>query len=128
MGFQPMGAVLRNVVWYPKQEAQKSHRRSARSSPSPGRSDKLPFVDAHPEIPAPLSSHEIAGYTIVEELPPAQPFLALAHGNRQVVLKPIAPDCLVVRPAGVKLHPSIRDRLARVRELAHARVANLHGV
>jgi serine/threonine protein kinase len=70
---------------------------------------------------------EIAGYSILESLAPAS-FLALAPGNRQVVLKLLDPDCLVVRPGGVKLHPSIRDRLARVRELAHARVANLHGV
>jgi serine/threonine protein kinase len=71
---------------------------------------------------------DIAGYTILEELAPTQSFLALAPGNRHVVLKRLDPDCLVSRPSGVKLHPSIRDRLARVRELAHARVANLHGV
>src|SRR5258708_16817596 len=37
-------------------------------------------------------------------------------------------DCLVRPPPNPKLHPNIRDRLARVRELAHGRVANLHGV
>jgi hypothetical protein len=69
---------------------------------------------------------EIGGYQVLEELNANESWRSLAPGNRQVVLKRLDPDCLL-RGAG-KLHPSIRDRLARVRELAHARMANLHGV
>lgn len=59
---------------------------------------------------------------------PGETFVAAAPGSRVVVLKVLDQDCLLRTATGVKLHPSIRDRLARVRELAHARVANLHGV
>jgi tRNA A-37 threonylcarbamoyl transferase component Bud32 len=45
------------------------------------------------------------------------------HG-RQVVLKPLDEDCLL----DGELHPSIRLRLERVRELPMTAVANLHGV
>ncbi len=51
-------------------------------------------------------------------------FLAIGPGGRSVVLKRMEDDCLL---RGL-LHPSIRERLQRVRELAHARVANLFGV
>jgi hypothetical protein len=65
-------------------------------------------------------------YTSVEVLVDGESWSAIAPGGRRVVLKRLDPDCLL--GGGTKLHPSIRDRLARVRELAHARVANLHGV
>jgi serine/threonine protein kinase len=61
-------------------------------------------------------------------LPAGESALALAAGGRRVVLKRLDPDCLLRSGPKPKLHPSIRDRLARVRELAHARVANLYGV
>jgi len=41
-----------------------------------------------------------------------------------VILKKLEDDCL----HRAQLHPSIRDRLARVRELAHARIATLRSV
>ncbi len=50
--------------------------------------------------------------------------MAVAPGGRRVVLKSLDEDCLWKG----QLHPNVRDRLARVRELAHAGVANLYGV
>jgi hypothetical protein len=51
-------------------------------------------------------------------------YLAVGPGGRGVVLKPLDPDCLF--KSG--LHPSIKERLARVREMALGGVANLYGV
>ncbi len=70
----------------------------------------------------------IGGYAVRAELTPGQSYLAVAPGGRDVLLKVLDPDCLLVRLQEVKLHPNVRDRLARVRELAHAGVANLYGV
>src|SRR5437870_11901269 len=46
------------------------------------------------------------------------------RGGRRVVLKRLDPDCLL----DGQLHPSIRERLNRVRELPLTCVANLIGV
>jgi len=67
---------------------------------------------------------EICGYTVHSPLTPGQSYLAIGPGGRGIVLKKLDPDCLL----GGLLHPSIRERLLRVRELAHGGVANLHGV
>src|SRR5947209_12714971 len=67
---------------------------------------------------------EIGGYGVERTLVPGQSWLACAPGGRRVVLKALDEDCLWKG----QLHPNIRDRLARVRELAHAGVANLYGV
>src|SRR2546423_1425556 len=48
-------------------------------------------------------------------------YLAEGEGGRRVVLKRVDDDCML----GKGLHPSIVDRLGRVREVAHAGVANL---
>jgi serine/threonine protein kinase len=53
-----------------------------------------------------------------------QTALAVDDSGRQVVLKVLDQDCLLKG----RLHPNIRDRLERVRELAHPAVAHLHGV
>jgi hypothetical protein len=66
----------------------------------------------------------IGGYTIERELAAGRTYLATASSARQVVLKMLDPDCLL----DGQLHPSVRERLARVRELAEKNVANLHGV
>jgi hypothetical protein len=50
--------------------------------------------------------------------------LAADPARRRVVLKPLDEDCLLKG----NLHPLIKDRLGRVRELAHLGVANLLGV
>ena len=67
---------------------------------------------------------EICGCCIDRVLTDDRSFLAVGPGGRNVVLKTIDPDCLLRG----SLHPSVRDRLSRVRELANASVANLFGV
>ena len=67
---------------------------------------------------------EICGYPIDHSLTPGQSYLAIGPGGRGVVLKKMDVDCLLRG----KLHPSIKERLSRVRELAHGGVANLQGV
>jgi serine/threonine protein kinase len=67
---------------------------------------------------------EIGGYRVLRSLLPDQSWLAEAPGGRPVVLKVLDEDCLWKG----HLHPNIKDRLARVRELAHIGVANLYGV
>lgn len=81
--------------------------------------------------PAPVPG-EICGYPVdsvlsaggEDGLPPT--YFAIGPGGRGVVLKPLERDC-VLKGKGT-LHPSIRERLSRVRELALAGVANLYGV
>jgi serine/threonine protein kinase len=67
---------------------------------------------------------EIGGYRVLRPLSPEQSWLCVASGERMMVLKTLDEDCLWKG----QLHPNIRDRLARVRELAHSGVANLYGV
>jgi hypothetical protein len=75
---------------------------------------------------------EICGYPVDsalsaggdDGLPPS--YFAIGPGGRGVVLKPLESDC-VLKGKGT-LHPSIKERLSRVRELALAGVANLYGV
>jgi tRNA A-37 threonylcarbamoyl transferase component Bud32 len=58
-----------------------------------------------------------------EELSP-DTFLCRADDGSAVVLKKLEDDCLHDN----RLHPRIRDRLARVRGVAHPRLATLRGV
>jgi hypothetical protein len=67
---------------------------------------------------------ELCGYAVVETLAPHTTYLAIGPGGRGVALKQLDPDCLYRD----LLHPDVRDRLSRVRELAHNAVANLIGV
>lgn len=66
----------------------------------------------------------VAGCRVVEVFTPGQSFRAIAPGGWAVVLKRLDPDCLF---RGT-LHPNVRDRLNRVRELAHPGVAHLYEV
>ena len=66
----------------------------------------------------------IGAYRVERDLAPQRTYLATTSGGRQVVLKILDPECLL----DGQLHPSVRERLARVRELAEKGVANLHGV
>lgn len=66
---------------------------------------------------------EIGGYEVIRTLSD-QNWLAIAPGGRRMVLKALDEDCLWKG----QLHPNVKDRLARVRELAHSGVANLYGV
>ena len=76
-----------------------------------------------PTNPATLPA-ELCGYSVERALTPEQTYLAMGPGGRRVVLKRVDEDCML----GNQLHPSIKERLARVRELAHGGVANLYGV
>ena len=69
-----------------------------------------------------ISTAAIGGYRIERELGEGS-FLASESNGRRVVLKMLEEDCLLKGA----LHPMIKDRLGRVRELAHLGVANLHG-
>lgn len=66
----------------------------------------------------------IGGYRVVRALARQKSFVAEDEAGRRVVIKLLDPDCLLDN----QLHPSIHDRLSRVRELAQASVANLYGV
>ncbi len=66
----------------------------------------------------------IGAYRIQRQLSAGASWLATTAGGRRVVLKALPPECL----DGDELHAEIRDRLERIRELAHVGVANLHGV
>lgn len=66
---------------------------------------------------------ELCGYPVTRQLTEGQSYLASGPGGRPVVLKRVDEDCLL---RGT-LHPNVRDRLSRIRELAHGGVANLHG-
>src|SRR5687767_13638500 len=73
----------------------------------------------------PATPSELCGYPVDSALSPSgSTFLAIGPGGRGVVLKKMDDDCLLRG----QLHPSIRERLGRVRELAHGGVANLYGV
>jgi serine/threonine protein kinase len=82
------------------------------------------FSMKQPSHLPPLPTSRLGEYRIIRALSKDKSLLALGHGDAQVVLKMLEPDCL----QRGQLHPNIRDRLARVRELAHPGVANLHGV
>jgi hypothetical protein len=68
------------------------------------------------------SAQSIGQYRIERELGEGS-FLAAESNGRRVVLKMLEGDCLLKG----QLHPMIKDRLGRVRELAHLGVANLQG-
>jgi hypothetical protein len=74
---------------------------------------------AEKNIPTTLGRFTVSGW-----LSRDQTALAIDDAGRQVALKVLDQDCLLKG----RLHPNIRDRLARVRELAHPAVAHLHGV
>lgn len=84
-------------------------------------------------MPAAGGRMEICGYVVDSILASSQAdesdflgpsFLAIGPGGRGIVLKPLDRDCILKNG----LHPSIKERLGRVRELALAGVANLYGV
>lgn len=67
---------------------------------------------------------DIGGYRVLRVLRTDRTWLAEGVGGRRVVLKVLEEDCLLRG----QLHANIRERLERVRELAHGKVANLYGV
>jgi serine/threonine protein kinase len=74
---------------------------------------------------APPNPQELCGYAIASALSANDDcFLAIGPGGRGVVLRRMPAECVVEN----QLHPLIKERLTRVREIAHAGIANLHGV
>ena len=69
------------------------------------------------------SATSICGYAVDCTLSDNS-YLAIGPGGRGVVLKRMEDDCILKG----QLHPAVRDRLGRVREIAHGGVANLFGV
>src|SRR5687767_7624906 len=68
---------------------------------------------------------ELCGYPIDGPLSDTGTcYLAIGPGGRGVVLRRMPAECVVEG----QLHPLIKERLTRVREIAHAGIANLHGV
>ena len=84
--------------------------------------------DAAPAAAPTKHPSSLCGYAIERVLgsgaQPSSSYVAIGPGGRRVVLKRVDEDCLLHGA----LHPSIHERLSRVRELAHGGVANLHGV
>src|SRR5205814_4346688 len=70
-----------------------------------------------------ITLKRIGNYPITEQLS-ASAIKARDSRGRHVVLKPLPGDCLLKG----QLHPNVKDRLNRVRELALTSVANLYGV
>ena len=73
---------------------------------------------------SPDASTLICGYPVDTALSDKRTYLAIGPGGRGVVVKRMEDDCLLKG----QLHPAVKERLARVREIAHGGVANLFGV
>jgi hypothetical protein len=93
----------------------------------------MPAMELSEPITDPAVPGDLCGYPVEAVLRSSQAgesdfigpsYLAAGPGGRKVVLKPLDPDCLLKN----RLHPSIKERLSRVRELALGVVANLYGV
>jgi hypothetical protein len=67
---------------------------------------------------------EICGYPVDTALSDKGTYLAIGPGGRGVVVKRMEDECVL----NDQLHPAVRERLARVREIAHGGVAILFGV
>jgi tRNA A-37 threonylcarbamoyl transferase component Bud32 len=76
------------------------------------------------DAPGPDTRGDVDSYRLIQTLTPERTFLCTDASANIVVLVRLEEDCL---HRGM-LHPAIRDRLARVRELPHPRVATLRGV
>jgi hypothetical protein len=67
---------------------------------------------------------DLGAYRLVQELTPAASLVCCDVSGNIVVLKKLEEDCLHRN----QLHPAIKQRLARVREIAHPRIASLRTV
>jgi hypothetical protein len=66
----------------------------------------------------------VCGYAVDSVLSDEACYLAIGPGGRGVTVKRMEDDCILKG----QLHPAVKERLARVREIAHGGVANLFGV
>lgn len=94
--------------------------RSPPSQASPG----VPGEGVRAAKSAPDPPAELCGFRVAATLAEKKTYLAIGPSGRGIVLKKLDDECIL---RGL-LHPNIRERLSRVRELAHGGVANLHGV
>lgn len=115
-------------------EASTTESRTAGQNPK-GPTPAAPFVADSRSAAKDLTASDICGYPIDSALSKGpdgvqNSFLAIGPGGRGIVLKALEEDCLLPQSKNSRggLHPSIRERLSRVRELAHVGVANLYGV
>jgi hypothetical protein len=67
---------------------------------------------------------QVCGYPVDSALSDRGCYLAIGPGGRGVAVKRMEEDCILKG----QLHPAVRERLERVREIAHGGVANLFGV
>ncbi len=74
--------------------------------------------------PTPPGAQQICGYPVQSYLAPGRTALCAGDGGRLLVLQPLPQECL----QGAQLHASVRQRLTRVKELAHRQVATFIGV
>ncbi len=79
-----------------------------------------PATQASPSV----SPQQVCGYALVQWLKEGRTALCRSDAGRMLVLKKLEQDCLLEGD----LHPDVRERLARIRELAHGHVATLIGV
>lgn len=70
------------------------------------------------------SPQHICGYEFISWLKPQQTALCRSHTGAALVVKQLDADCVL---AG-DVHPDVRERLARIRELPHRQVATLVSV
>ena len=77
-----------------------------------------------PEASSPPDSEYLCGYRLRAWLAGQHTAMCVAEGGRVLVLKALPEECL----QGGQLHPSVRERLMRIRELATRQVANFIGV
>jgi serine/threonine protein kinase len=80
-------------------------------------------MQADSNIP-PAAPAELCGYSVAATLAAAKTYLAIGPCGRGLVLKKLDEECLLRG----QLHPNIRERLTRVREVPHGGIANLHGI
>lgn len=76
------------------------------------------------QAPPPASKQDVCGYTLVRHLKEGRTALCKSDAGRPLVLKKLDQDCLLEGD----LHADVRERLARIRELAHGQVATLISV
>ena len=72
----------------------------------------------------PAAAQDICGYPVQSWLTPDRTALCASGGGRLLVLQRLPEECL----QGAQLHASVRERLTRVKELAHRQVASFTGV
>ena len=77
-----------------------------------------------PKLTDPNAPPKVCGYPLVRWLTEGRTALCKSEQGRMLVLKSMGRDCLL----GGDLHPDIKERLSRIRELPHRTIATLISV